>query len=280
LPSRERRRLAGFAQPGAPAARRLCPAGSAGGSPAFFRLRSNRLNSSRFFLKTRIDVELFGCFVRSYFNGWIKKIAGGVLMTLLETQKTISQESWHSRGYLPHYEAGQQPQMITFRLYDSLPGTVLIKFNEEVEQVDPKKRDLERLRRIEQFLDNGAGACSLSNEAIAKLTEENLLYFDQKRYALHAWVIMPNHVHILLTPLPGALLSSIVHSWKSFTAKQANEILGREGPFWQKEYFDRWIRHEQHFRDAICYIHNNPVKAGLCLQPTDWRFSSARFSCQ
>jgi len=201
-------------------------------------------------------------------------------MTLLENQDNlVLPERWRSRGYLPHYEAEQQPQMITFRLHDSLPNIALVKLAEELKPVAPAKRESERCRRIEQFLDHGIGGCSLSNESIAQVTEQNLLYFDRKRYTLHAWVIMPNHVHILLTPAQGETLSRIVHSWKSFTAKRANAILGRQGSFWQREYFDRKIRHERHFNDAIVYLHNNPVKAGLCQTPTDWRFSSARFIC-
>jgi putative DNA methylase len=72
-------------------------------------------------------------------------------------------------------------------------------------------------------------------------------------------------------------LSTIIHSWKSYTAKKANATLNRRGEFWQREYFDRLIRNEKHFADAITYIHNNPVKAGLCNNPGDWQFSSARF---
>nr|WP_249355763.1 transposase [Chloracidobacterium aggregatum] len=86
---------------------------------------------------------------------------------------------------------------------------------------------------------------------------------------------MPNHVHVLVTPLHGNSLSSILHGWKSFTAKEANRRLGREGPFWMEEYFDRAIRDENHFRRVVEYIGNNPVKAGLCPEPSAWRWSSA-----
>lgn len=85
-----------------------------------------------------------------------------------------------------------------------------------------------------------------------------------------------NHVHTLIEPLEGNPLARIVHSWKSYTAKEANRILGRAGRFWSPEYFDRYIRDERHLVNAISYIHHNPVKAGLAEQPEDWPFSSAK----
>lgn len=115
-------------------------------------------------------------------------------MRLLENQKGVSQEgehSWRSRGYLPHYEAMAQAQMITYRLHDSLPKAALVKLAEEMEYVIAAKRESERRRRIEEYLDRGAGNCLLSNESIAQTIEQNLHYFDGSRYILHAWVSIP-----------------------------------------------------------------------------------------
>lgn len=184
-----------------------------------------------------------------------------------------------SRGYLPHYEEAGRHQIVTFRLLDSLPSTVLAKFTEQLKDLPAALLDAQRRSRIEQYLDSGTGSCWLADAVIAQTTEQALRYFDGQRYRLHAWVVMPNHVHALLTPSARETLSSIIHSWKSFTAKRANAILGREGAFWQREYFDRTVRNEKHFYDAIIYIHNNPLKAGLCADPTDWQFSSARLVC-
>jgi REP element-mobilizing transposase RayT len=97
------------------------------------------------------------------------------------------------------------------------------------------------------------------------------------KYQLTAWVIMPNHVHMLCTPHSAYSLAQIVHSLKSFTASEANKILGQSGRFWQKEYFDRYIRNARHFARVVSYIEKNPVKANLCDRPEDWPFSSARF---
>ena len=95
------------------------------------------------------------------------------------------------------------------------------------------------------------------------------------RYLLFAWVIMPNHVHLLLRPLPGFSLEQIAHSFKSYTGLMANRVLGREGTFWMREPFDRYMRDSDHFERTVRYIENNPVKAGLCARPEDWEFSSA-----
>jgi REP element-mobilizing transposase RayT len=86
---------------------------------------------------------------------------------------------------------------------------------------------------------------------------------------------MPNHVHVLIETREGYPLGAVAHSWKSFTAKEANAILGRAGNFWMPDYFDRFIRDERHYWATVAYIENNPVVAGLCRRPRDWRFSSA-----
>ena len=113
-------------------------------------------------------------------------------------------------------------------------------------------------------------------ELFSCLVENALLYFDGKRYRLFAWVVMPNHVHVLVELFEDHTLDQILHSWKSYTATEANNILGRRGQFWYREYYDRYIRNEAHFARAVEYIHNNPVAAGLVSRAEDWRFSSAR----
>jgi REP element-mobilizing transposase RayT len=176
---------------------------------------------------------------------------------------------WYSRGYLPHFDQPDTIQMITFRLADSLPSHLLLTWQQGLHD------DAEQRRRIEAYLDAGHGSCCLRDARVAKLVEGALLYFDGQHYHLLAWVVMPNHVHVLIEMAPGHRLPDIVHSWKSFTAKAANRILGRSGALWQPEYFDRYIRNPDHFDRAVHYIHENPVKAGLALQAEEWPFSSA-----
>lgn len=185
------------------------------------------------------------------------------------------QKVWHSRGFLPHFEAGEIPQSITFRLHDSLPQSLLDQWRDELARLPEDQRQTERRKRLDAALDAGYGECWLRDPHIGQLVENAFLHFDEQRYRLHAWVVMPNHVHVLATPLHGHSLSSILHSWKSFTSKEANRYLGRNGAFWLEEYFDRAIRDDNHFNKVVEYIENNPVKAGLCGVTTDWRFSSA-----
>jgi REP element-mobilizing transposase RayT len=97
---------------------------------------------------------------------------------------------------------------------------------------------------------------------------------------MHAWCVMPNHVHALITPIERNKIHDITQSWKSFTAKECNRILARTGPFWQRESFDRYIRNARHYRNALRYIEHNPVNAGLCEKPEDWAWSSARLRVQ
>jgi len=179
----------------------------------------------------------------------------------------------YSRGYLPHIDLGEVTQFLTYHLADSLPQRVLDKLRLQVER--ELITDRQKLLNIEKYLDQGIGKCHLRQTKIAEMVEENFLRFDGKKYKLHAWVIMPNHVHLLLTPKPGYSLSEIVHSCKSYTSNQANKLLNQTGRFWFPEPFDRFMRDYEHFEKTFDYIENNPVKAGLCEKPSDWRFSSA-----
>jgi REP element-mobilizing transposase RayT len=182
----------------------------------------------------------------------------------------MQHKEWYSRGYLPHFDAPGVIQGVTFRLWDSLPDDVVQSLADETLE-NSKKR-----ARLEKYLNAGYGACYLRDPRIASLVENALLYFDGKRYRLFAWVIMPNHVHVLIEIFVGFPLDTIIHSWKSYTANEANKLLKRTGPFWFREYFDRYIRNKQHFANAVRYIHRNPLEAGLVEKAEDWTFSSAR----
>ncbi len=156
-----------------------------------------------------------------------------------------------------------------------MPQTVLEKWRSELEQGEITDADLRR--RIEIYLDQNYGAAHLRDPRIALMIQETFLKWDGERYRLLSWVIMPNHVHILLTPEPGIAVADIMHSIKSYTAHEANRILGRKGQFWAKEYFDRFIRDRKHFASTIAYIENNPVKARLCDAAEKWPYGSAFF---
>src|SRR5882762_7041529 len=175
-------------------------------------------------------------------------------------------KGWHSRGYLPHFDSPETVQFITFRLADSLPAAV-------VEALDHREGNV---HRVDRELDAGLGACWLRRPEIAVLVQDALLHFDSERYRLLAWCLMPNHVHVVIEMLDAQSLSDIVRSWKTFTARLANSQLGRRGPFWHADYFDRYMRDERHFLQTLDYVENNPVKAGLAQVPADWIWSSAR----
>ena len=138
---------------------------------------------------------------------------------------------WHSRGYLPHFDAGELPQSITLRLTDALPVEKLRAWEEEIKSFPPHVIGIERYRRIEHYLDIGHGHSALKDPTIAQLIENALLHFDGLRYRMHAWVIMPNHVHCLVTPCSGYAVSGIVQAWKSFTTHKTNKLLVRTGKF-------------------------------------------------
>lgn len=124
--------------------------------------------------------------------------------------------------------------------------------------------------RVETYLDAGHGACWLRQPGIAQLVADAVRFFDGQRYQLHAWCVMPNHVHVILAPAAGHTLASVLHSWKSFTAKAANRQLGRTGAFWQEEYYDHLIRNADDYAHAVRYLTENPVKAGLPDWPWVW----------
>jgi REP element-mobilizing transposase RayT len=184
---------------------------------------------------------------------------------------------WHSRGYLPHFDGGELTQFITFRLADSMPQELLDRWREDLASEQTIDVDAALRKRIELFLDQGYGKCYLRDPRVASSVQNSFLFFDGERYRLHAWVVMPNHAHLSLTPRAGHELSAILHSLKSYTANEANKLLQRTGQFWQPESFDRWVRDANHFENVIRYIENNPVKARLCKKPEDWPYSSAWF---
>ncbi len=186
-----------------------------------------------------------------------------------------SLRGWYYRGYLPHCDGGPLTHVVTFRLADSLPQDIVEHWKDELNHLSSADAKTKLFHRIEKCLDRGLGACHLREPRIGGLVQDALLYFDGKRYDLHAWVIMPNHVHVLFTPSEGEQLERILHSWKSFTSKKANWILGRDGSFWQREFHDRFVRDQEHFLSALRYIEENPVAAGLCRRKEDWKLGSA-----
>ena len=192
------------------------------------------------------------------------------------------------RGRLPHWEMEGGTYSVTFRLGDSLPQSVLDEYEIEREAViraaanlkrplsraEEKKLDQLFNDKIEDYLDAGYGACYMNDPRIARLVADALKFFHGPRYRLLAWTVMPNHVHVVFHPLPGRELEDILHSWKSFTSKEANKILQRSGRFWQREYHDHLVRDQEDLYRVIRYVANNPKKAGL----RDWPWVEVLYS--
>jgi REP element-mobilizing transposase RayT len=207
---------------------------------------------------------------------WGRKYVTG---NVSEAGKAFEDE--RDRGYLPHWERLGALYFVTFRLADSLPQHVLASYESERQALLAKaqaatpsisseeKQRLDRLfsKRVQTYLDSGVGACHLAKPAIAKMVAQALHHFNGNRYRLWAWCIMPNHVHVVLEPIPPYTLAPILHSWKSFTANQAHKLLGTQGPFWQREYYDHLIRDETALWRLIDYVMQNPIKSHLINWP-------------
>jgi type I restriction enzyme R subunit/putative DNA methylase len=204
-----------------------------------------------------------------------------------ETPPNPLRSGIHSRGYLPHVKREGASYFVTFRLSDSLPKEVLLRFERERAvamqrlpknapriEMDEIAKDFHR--KMERYLDKGAGECHLRQPQNAKIVAEALLHFHEQHYVLDEWVVMPNHVHLILWPMPNHTLSDILKSRKRHTARQINLLLGRTGStFWQRESFDHWIRNDEEKARIRRYIRMNPVSAGLCKSPEEWEWSSA-----
>jgi REP element-mobilizing transposase RayT len=175
--------------------------------------------------------------------------------------------SFHVRR-LPHYYATGQPVFLTWRLHGSLP----------VGRVFPAAATSGKaFLLMDRLLDGGrSGPLYLRRPDIANLVVEALRFREREsaEYRLHAWVVMANHVHILITPeVP---ISKIMQSLKRFTAREGNRLLGLTGQhFWQEESFDRLVRNDAEFGRIARYIEMNPVRAGVVETPEAFPWSSA-----
>ncbi|HJW38209.1 MAG TPA: MqnA/MqnD/SBP family protein [Candidatus Udaeobacter sp.] len=175
---------------------------------------------------------------------------------------------------LPHWEQEGATYFVTFRLADAVPAQLATQWREELDtwrKFHPEPWDSATavvyrrrfLQSREDWLDQGHGSCVLRNSNTAHIVAEALCFFEGQRYHLDAFVLMPNHVHVLVQPLPGFRLSEIVHSWKSYTARKINKALDRSGALWMQESFDRIVRDWDSLVRYRAYIAKNPEKARL-----------------
>jgi type I restriction enzyme R subunit len=172
------------------------------------------------------------------------------------------------RGKALHWRQSRAIYFVTFRLYDSLPASKLLELRQERElwlKLNPapwsraqREEYNDRFNHwIQEWLDGGVGSCVLGDPGLKRIMDGALKFFDLDRYELDEFCIMPNHVHALVCPRPGWTLERIVHSWKSYSAKEINKILGRRGQLWHREYFDHIVRHEVQLDSIRSYIKQN-----------------------
>ena len=169
---------------------------------------------------------------------------------------------------LPHWFQKDTFYFITFHLADSIPKEKSEQIKQEREQwqqihkppyTHEEKREYYKLfsQRTEELLNAGYGSCCLADSENARIVADALLHFDHIRYILDQWVVMPNHVHLIVKPINENLISDITHSWKSFTANKINKRMNKTGQLWMHESYDHIIRNEQSLEAIRKYIRNN-----------------------
>jgi len=179
---------------------------------------------------------------------------------------------------LPHWRREGATYAVVFRLADSVPREVRERWRSEAELLRRKEAhgalpadDLFRLKRLQseevrRLLNAGHGSCALRDPKTAQMVRDAMLHFHGTRYRLHAYCVMPNHVHALVEPVGDHELSDILHSWKSFTSNAINRRLSRKGTLWEVESYDHLVRNDADFNRCAEYILRNPQAAGLA----DW----------
>ncbi len=219
---------------------------------------------------------------------WVAPVAAvsnrqAPIPTFPNDSSRTDKQTW---GNLPHWYREGATYAVTFRLEDSFPKSVLDSYRREkdsltekidsarksgddasVNQLSIKLRELYR-ERIDAALDEGHGEAWMKDPKIAKIVTDSILHFAGSRYDIGAWCVMPNHVHLIISPKEGHELSEILHSIKRHSALQANKHLGRSGAFWQRESYDHIVRDADDYWNQKAYVLRNPEMAGL----SDWEF--------
>ena len=218
---------------------------------------------------TSSDVDASKCCDNDNTDAWKRQFlsnAGSVgSLQFMERDKYIN----ITGSTLPHWHQDNKVQFVTFRLADSLPQVKLAElsnFKEEWLRSHPEpwsqatQEEYDHIirRKVDKWLDQGYGECILQSEDIRKIVVDALLFYHGKRYILHHFVIMPNHVHLLITPIGDDTVMKSIGSVKQFTANAINKLLGRSGEVWQRNVFDRMVRDANNYEKYVQYINQNP----------------------
>ena len=200
------------------------------------------------------------------------------------------------RRNLPHIQPPGATFFVTFRLYGSLPVSVIKELKEEAKILEDQIRNnvndrLKRKRLIydqrklyfgkfDKLLDKGAtGPTWLKDENVAHVVADAIHYRDKIEFNLLSYSIMSNHVHMVINELTKPLYR-VMQSLKRYTARESNKLLDRLGTFWQDESYDHVVRNQAELIRIINYTVKNPVKAGLVKNWQDWKFSYCSTDCQ
>lgn len=184
------------------------------------------------------------------------------------------------RRHLPRWRQEGATYAVTFRMNDAIPQPQLAALKRrrnrwEQENSEPRTElqwaELAQqiTRRTEAWLDEGFGESVFRCPDIAQVLAGALLHFQDERYSVFCFAVMPNHCHVIVNPFDGFELEKILNSWKGFVGFHVNRIKGRSGPLWQEESYDRIIRDEEHLFRVVQYIGQNGIKAGL--REDEWR---------
>jgi putative transposase len=200
--------------------------------------------------------------------------------------------------HLPHIQPSGATFFITFRLVNSLPVEILEKLETEwlanetvlnkITDIAEKNRrkDLEQRKwfgKWDEILDKiQEGEFYLRDVSVAAAVADSIRYHDGNWFDVIAYCIMPNHVHLVITPLRKSenqeySLAEILHNIKRNSAKRANQILGRTGAFWQHESYDHVVRNDAELERIVKYVLYNPVKAGLVNEWIDWQWTYFKY---
>ena len=180
------------------------------------------------------------------------------------------------QGNLPHWQQEGVYYFVTFRLADSIPKNKKDELKNDREKWNNKHKETSKFtekdwieynrlfnQRLEDWLNIGYGCCLLGKSENATIVANALRYFNNQRYILDEWVVMPNHVHVLVKPLEKYKISDILHSWKSYTANKINKREKCSGQLWMHESYDHIVRNEDSLNCIRHYINQNPMKAGI-----------------
>ncbi len=177
----------------------------------------------------------------------------------------IEQDSAFYHRRLPHWQPPERDIFLTWRIFGSPPPPRLTG-----------RPNIDFLKHDRICDRTHTGVLWLQVPEIAARVLETLQYAEGRLnfFQLHSWVVMPNHLHVLLSPM--VPIQRITKCVKGYSARKINRMLQREGqPFWQQESYDHWVRNQGEFLRIRRYIEPNPVSAGLVESPRQWRWSSA-----